>query len=121
MFLIQIRKPWGHYQEVAWTDNLTTAHEIGRKEVLKLAMDNDLSHTQIGYLIVYLAPNGKVEYIPALDKPWQWCDRIIKNGVQNEFNGIRKKQKCHQAGNYEGNREWAGEIPQENAWWSLGD
>jgi hypothetical protein len=124
MYLVQVRKPWGPYYDIAWTDDLSQAHQIGQREVLRFAVDSDLSHSQIGYLIVYLAPGGAVRYIPALNKPWEWCDRILKNGRpddEDEPDRICSEPGRNQASHHEGTRERAGKVPQEVAWWSLGD
>lgn len=85
MYLVQLRKRWGHYVELAWAEDLDQAHQIGQKEVLRFLAASDLNSEQkklVGYLIVWLAPGGQVKYIPAKDNPWSWSDRIVKNSVE---------------------------------------
>lgn len=88
MYLVQLRKRWGHYIEVSWAEDLEDAHQIGQKEVLKFLAVSDLNAEQkkiVGYLIVWLAPGGYVKYIPAKDNPWSWSDRIVKNSADDKY------------------------------------
>lgn len=90
MFLVQLRKRWGHYIEICWTDDLDEAHNIGKKEVLRFLVENDFNPRDeklVGYLIVWLAPGGHIKFIPAKDNPWDWSDRTAKNsiGTDNDY------------------------------------